>query len=58
MKNKSKFLQKSFWLYPEDNPREYFVLIEHDENQIPVGTAIVRVPKQDMIGSRFHTIPN
>lgn len=58
MKKKSKFLQRSFWLYPEDNPTEYFVLIEHDKNQIPVGTAIVRVPKRDMIGNQFHCIPN
>lgn len=58
MKNKSKFLQKSFWLYPDDTPTEYVVLIEHDENHIPVGSAIVRLPKRDMIGTRFHSIPN
>jgi hypothetical protein len=46
MKKKSKFLQRSFWLYPEDNPTEYFVLIEHDENHIPLGTIIVKVPKK------------
>lgn len=58
MKKKSKFLQRSFWLYPEDNPTEYLFLIEHDTNDLPIGSAIVKLPKRDMIGSRFHTIPN
>jgi hypothetical protein len=58
MKNKSKFQQKSFWLYPEDNPTEYIVLIEHDENHIPLGTIIVKVPKRYLLALRCYTILN
>lgn len=58
MKKKSKFLQRSFWLYPEDNPTEYLVLIEHDEDGLPIGTVIVKVPKRYLLALRCYTILN
>lgn len=58
MKKKSKFLQRSFWLYPGEKPTEYLVLIEHDENDLPIGTIIVRVPKQYLFAFRCYTILN
>ena len=58
MKKKTKFLQKSFWLYPEDKPTEYLVLIENDENDLPVGTIIVKAPKRYLFAFRCYTILN
>jgi len=58
-KNKTRFLQKSFWSHPDDNPKEYMILIEIDnESELPIGTLIVSVPPRFLLALKYHVILN
>lgn len=58
MKNKTRFLQKKIWVDSE-KPLEYMVLIEIDnETELPIGTSMVKCPKQYLQAFRCYTILN